>query len=626
VVFSGFVLTSRRQILLSYQLASAVRSVYLTVIFLVSSCHTTSQFSIWPICDGESSILKLADVATCFSVKAYPLDASHTTMPSSLLSVFILPLVAILGFPHIYKLLTHGSYSLYEEQQLQEVASLMDSIYTTLANMTFIPHVSINHGPHTINTSDIKCKASSSVIRLMELLPYVDSSLVQTPDWIFGGVFIDYRRSDHLKYSICDPLRGESFGWTDYMTPTTIALTDWGTGGWNGDRTWVMLYDTDLQAISTYDGEMWVNQGASQRVFGAHLPEITGNQWGTVRDLGASFSAPETLRTIRDNFLTLKWIPWETSYKENGFGVQPDQIKKLLLQNGWPRSFSADQFNADFIRTKHKPSGRGYARHADRRIKLLGPHSGGELEWYQKGDIAERIEHLARIKAALKAAKEDDDKAMQEWRLRSTTFDLEQDYADLQAAEEDVNHLCPDGVCVAPRDLILWEYRSLERAYEKSFHANHTSECTNRLSELLKHMPPDPSRFNSCLDQVALENRWLHLAYTQSKAEALEHCAATGSELLPPDNVENRAKAKIAMLESEIARGENRLKKMEAWRQLVPEDAKRTRKVTEMHEDSFKERNRKFRARIEWIEKELTQGGMELWDWLDDEERMVYDD
>jgi hypothetical protein len=547
-------------------------------------------------------------------------------MPSSLLSAFILPLVAILSFPHIYKLLTYGSYSLNEEQRLQEVASLMDSIYTTLANMTFIPHVSINRGPHTINASDIKCKASPSVIRLMELLPYVDNSLVQTSDWIFGGVFIDYRRSDHLKYSICDPLRGEGFGWTDYMTSTTIALTDWGTGGWNGDRTLVILYDTDLQAISMYDGETWVDQGVSQRVFGAHLPEITGNQWGTVRDLGDSFSALGMLRTIRDNFLTLKWIPWETSHKENGFGVQPDQIRKLLLQNGWPHSFSADQFNADFIRTKHKPSGRGYARHADRRIKRLGPHSGDKLEWYQKGDIAERIEHLARIKAALKAAKDDDDKAMQEWRLRSTTLDLEQDYADLQAAEEDLKRLCPDGVCVAPRDLILWEYRSLERAHEKSLHANHTSECTNRLSELLEHMPPDPSRFNSCLDQVALENRWLHLAYTQSKAEALKHCAATGTELLPPDNVERRAKAMIAMLEKEIVRGENRLEKMAAWRQLVPEGAERTRKVTRRHEDPVKERNRKFRARIEWIEKELVQGGVELWDWLDDEERRFYDD
>jgi hypothetical protein len=616
---------SRRQILLSDQLASIVISVYLTVILLISCCHHTFQFSIWLIC-LESSVCKLAEIATCFLVKAYLLDVSHTTMPSSLLSVFILPLAAILGFPHIYKLLIHGSHSLYEEQQLQEVASLMDSIYTTLANMTFIPHASINRGPHTINASDIKCKVSPSVIRLMELLPYVDSSLVQTPDWIFGGVFIDYRRSDHLKFITCDPLLGENYGWTDYMRPTTIALTGWGTGGWNGDRTWVMLYNTDMQAISTYDGEYWVSQDASQQIFGAHLLEVTGNQWGTVWNLGDGFSAPEMLKTIRDNFLTLKWIPWETSHKENGFGVQPDQIKKLLLQNGWPRSFSADQFNADFIRTKYKPSGRGYARHADRRIKFLGPHSGEDFEWYQKGDIWERKEHIARIEAALKAAKNHEDKAMQEWRLQLTNFDLEQDYADLQAAEEDIARLCPDGVCVAPRDLILWEYRSLERAYEKSLHANHTSECTNRLSELLEHMPPDPSRFDLCLDQVALENRWLHLAYTQSKAEALEHCAVTGAKLLPPDNVESRAKAKIAMLESEIARGENRLKKMEAGRQLVPEDAERTRKVTEMHEDSVKERNRKFRARIEWIEKELAQGGVVLWDWLDDEERSFYDD
>jgi hypothetical protein len=221
-------------------------------------------------------------------------------MPSSLLAVFVLPLAVILSFPHIYRLLIDGAYSKSEEQQLQEVASLMDSIYTTLANMTFIPHASIKRGPHHINASDIPCNLSPSVIRLMELLPYVDASLVQTPDWIFGGVFIDYRRSDHLNSSSCHPLLGASFGWTGYTRPTSIALTEWGTAGWNSDGTLVMLYDTNMQTISMFDGGMWVHRDVARRLFGVDFQDIQGNPWDSTRDSRDGLSALEILEAVRD--------------------------------------------------------------------------------------------------------------------------------------------------------------------------------------------------------------------------------------------------------------------------------------------------------------------------------------
>ena len=94
----------------------------------------------------------------------------------------------------------------------------MNEINDILANSTFIPHGAIQRGPHHIDTSALTCKPNASVLRLMELLPYVDTSLVDEPDWIYGGHFIDYRNPDHL-IDACDPLRGQSIEWTDYICP-----------------------------------------------------------------------------------------------------------------------------------------------------------------------------------------------------------------------------------------------------------------------------------------------------------------------------------------------------------------------------------------------------------------------
>jgi hypothetical protein len=530
-----------------------------------------------------------------------------------------------LSSPYIYKVI-NGFFGPYEEEQLQEISSLMEGIYTTLADMTFIPHASIKRGPHYINASAIPCAHSPTVIRLMELLPYVDSSLVQTPDWLFGGHFIDYRRTDSLDFSICDPLLGSDIGWTDYMKPTSIALTHWGSGGWNGDRTWVMLYNKTLQTIRVYDGEYWMSEYQARHKFGVAFENIHFDPWDDFDELHGSFFAAKMLKAIREKFHSLEWTPWSTSYKEDGFGVPADEIKELLVLNGWPDSFSADQFNTDFIRAKHKPSGRGYAKQADMTIKHLGHTSDDEYSpEYQRVVFGWQKKRLAEYQAALKTAKDDDERLLYEWQIQDTTWNLERSHDDLQAAEREVERLCPDGVCVATRDLILWEFRSLERAYEKSLHMDHTFECSNRLFDLRDQASPDPTRFDSCLDQVALENHWLHLAYAQSKAEALKHCASTGCELLPPDSIESRAKAKIAMLEGQIKRDEERMWKMEDWKHKIPEGAERTSLAFEIVFSPIVNGRWYMREQIEWIESEMKQGGGKLWWWLDKEDK-IYDD
>ncbi|KAF1928330.1 uncharacterized protein M421DRAFT_158853 [Didymella exigua CBS 183.55] len=277
-------------------------------------------------------------------------------------TVFLVPLTIFLCLPNLYKFLPSVTDPSYDEARLQKIASLMDEIYTTLADATFIPHNAISRGPHVINTTSLPCRPSVSVLRLMELLPYVDSSLVNEPDWIHGGHFMDYKNTEHLA-DLCDPCRGRGIDWTDYMSQSDIGLTNYGTGGWNGDRSWVMIYDTKRDAIRIYRGELWVTRGGAEQEFGEEMEswwfEDNGELWWD-RDDGAA----HILRAIAKNYRTLKWTPWGTSNRENGFGVPPQTIKTLLQRNGWPTAFDCDQFNVEFVRNKHKPSGKGYAEAA----------------------------------------------------------------------------------------------------------------------------------------------------------------------------------------------------------------------------------------------------------------------
>lgn len=256
----------------------------------------------------------------------------------------------------------------YDVNKLKIIASLMDDIYATLANSTFIPHNAIARGPHIINTTAISCNPSASVLRLIELLPYVDFTLVKEPDWIDGGYFMDYRNPLHLA-ALCDPLRGEPIGWTDYMEPTDVALTNWGTGGWNSDRTFVMIYSTERNSIRIFDGELWVERRTAELAFGEEMNKWWFEEHGQF-EWDIADGAPHILRAVTNNYKSLRWTPWGTSNREDGFGVPPETIKTLLERNGWPDVFNPTQFNVDFILTKHMPYTGGPDEDALERTKI----------------------------------------------------------------------------------------------------------------------------------------------------------------------------------------------------------------------------------------------------------------
>lgn len=529
-------------------------------------------------------------------------------------TVFLVPLVTFLCLPQLYNLLPFTTNPSYDHGKLQKIANLMDEIYVTLANSTFIPHNAITRGPHNINTTAIACKPSAAVLRLIELLPYVDISLIQEPDWIYGGHFMDYRNPKHLA-ELCDPLRGQFIGWTDYMAPSDVALTNWGTGGWNNDATWVFLYNTERESIRIYQAELWVGRHQAKREFGRGMEDWWFEESGEL-EWDRHDGAPHVLRAIADNFKHVHWSPWGTSNRENGFGAPYTVIETLLKRNGWPHAFNSRQFNADLIRAKHKPSGKGYAAAALKRVDELAGFNrsiaDGEYTWIDsdKGLIAWTEERVLRERQAYEAEVDDAERELKKYQYISATWLIEDYREELEEARQEVARLCPDNVCVAEAEMILWEYLALQVTQEEVQLSNPTQDCE---CDLKIQPSSDPYWLEKCIANKATERLWLDLAIEQSHEEALAHCSNTGYQLLPFSDVYARARDKMEEYVRKIERSV-------AYRERVKADylpdrpAAGARAIAQMEEDQTDRRALEsyFEGHIKSVEKliaELTEGG-----------------
>jgi hypothetical protein len=537
--------------------------------------------------------------------------------------VFFLPLILLLSGPSLYNLYSPNTVLPSTESRLEEISSLLDEIYTTLVNMTFIPATAIKRGPHQINTTVIPCGRDLAAIRLMEIMPYVDrvevedEDEVQRTDWLYGGEFVDYRRSEHLVEG-CDPIKADNTFWS--ITPTIVALTNWGTGGWNNDRTHVLLYDIEHNAIKIWHGEDWIRFRESSKprpqyyedsitgLFrdGVQMPSI-GKLDEHFGDLISWFDAPWLLRRILEAYQSLAWTPWETSNREDGWGVNVTILPELMRKNGWPANFDADQFNADFIRARHAPSGKGHAEAVYAKIEDLDGFTKDDSTGHG-GAINMAKHNIASYEMQARNAADEQDRWLHTFRAQLHRWRLQRHEADLIAAKQEAERLCPGGVCVAPEDLILWEFHSLEKAYQKRQRApSPEAMCESDLDGLIEWAPPSP-RYENCVTKRRREAHWLYLAYTQSRADALSHCANTGAELIPQPSFQERATAKISELNEAIERDQARAVVMYDWLPNLPEHAEQARMYFEMEASGAANGPWYMRDTIKWIEEVLARG------------------
>ncbi|KAH7071103.1 hypothetical protein BKA63DRAFT_517337 [Paraphoma chrysanthemicola] len=546
---------------------------------------------------------------------------------------FAIPLILILTGPSLYnRLASPNSPRLVAESQLQEIAVLIDDIYSTFERMTYLPDAIIRRGPHHINTTGIPCKREPAVLRLMELMPYVE--VLELPEsieyrkdvWIHGAVFVDYRLGRQLEYS-CDPIEA---GY--HARPTTLALSGWGN---NLDQTsFVMLYDTKYNSISVYTGDRYVS---------LHDTDIPGAKYDDHSGIGlfnhsarsslAAVSskqeidwktwlhAPTFLRRILQAYHSLNWTPWQTS-NMGGYGVSDDIIKSLLRRNGWPDSFDPDQFNADFIRAKHAPSQYGPAKSAHDIVEELEP-SDRESRYY--GDTIKGIkERVQGFESKIAQANDYQERWAHKISHQLACWRLDRALARLAAAKADIARICPNALCVDPADLILWEFHSLEKEYLSAQRGpSIEAQCENEQYDTQHYADPSPKRMVICHARRRRETKWFEMAYTQSRTAALARCAQTGASLIPQPTLEQVAEEKIAELEAYIADSHARAAIMDEYFPNIPKDAEKALMYFEMEHSAAVNGPWYARERIEWVREQLgedDESRRRMWRCFDDSE------
>jgi hypothetical protein len=161
------------------------------------------------------------------------------------------------------------------------------------------------------------------------------------------------------------------------------------------------------------------------------------------------------------------------------------------------------------------------------------------------------------------------------FRLQSKKWRLEDVQVGLADAKVEAARLCPESPCIKTEDLILWEFHSLEKEYIKAQRASKIEDqCEWDLMDYVD-IPFDPSRLPNCIANKDRSAHWLHLAYTQSRADALSTHMI--SSLIPQPTLEDLIANKISELERDIVRDTARAIRMYDWLPALPEDAEEAR-------------------------------------------------
>jgi len=141
-----------------------------------------------------------------------------------------------------------------QKARLHEVADLLLEIYRTLVRMRFLSPDCIETGPHEIDQQLAQKKElDPSIYYLHQILPYINVDKTDSPDFIQGGSFVDFRDADCVEQSR-DPMRngwelsGGKGKWVDdegeYMRPWTTTLSVL------GNHQTVIFYDAELRESS----------------------------------------------------------------------------------------------------------------------------------------------------------------------------------------------------------------------------------------------------------------------------------------------------------------------------------------------------------------------------------------
>ncbi|KAF2804429.1 uncharacterized protein BDZ99DRAFT_467468 [Mytilinidion resinicola] len=481
------------------------------------------------------------------------------------------------------------------EANLQEVADLMDEIYSTLAKMRYMPASAIKRAPHTnpgINlTLAAECSLDPLVIRLHQLLPYVDKTEVESPDFIHGGEFADFRAEDDVRQSR-DPLYS---GWE----------SNGGKGDWDGEdgeyiRPWVtplsmmgnhqsvLIYDARKHRIWIIDQESGWSTDRALRGVEAGEP-VSANRMNY--DHVPSRPAGDVLRDVVARYMSLEEIP---GGGEHSPGFWEEALRALYRKCGWPGSFDSDAFEVERVRMDARDRCKYFFEEPLREVETL-------KSWGKYADRrAERLRH------DLGLAETDDQRYSIEFALRKEEYKDQRRVRDLLKAEEKAERLCPGGVCLPDEDLPLWELRELESVLE----SQHSSISGTRNWIASKDTTAEQKEdFRKSLKIQEAKLIFDETAVRSSRNEVDRLCAERGCRPLPRHGEREREQERVARSKEILVQEKEHLALIKQWMRELRSNAVTTKNEMEEELEMVKKGIKSLEASILQSEKYYADKG-----------------
>ncbi|ORY19226.1 hypothetical protein BCR34DRAFT_552776 [Clohesyomyces aquaticus] len=508
------------------------------------------------------------------------------------------------------------------ETHLEELVGLMEKIYTTLADMTYIPHSAIKKGPHVIDRKVVeKYGLDPMVVRLMEMLPYVDKDeLGEDSKGVSGGAFADFRKAADVEESremwvanwVYDEetllWRNEETGTRRHMLPWITPLTlSWqgkagDEGGYSDKARYVLLYNARYHRLYmpdmknwgvmpvTHDSvAMWWDEEEEMRQLRLE-DEKTGGEpvWNTVW----------VLKLMLESLTNLSELPLAEGY-DHVDEEKWEELVWLYRDNGWPDKFDPDAFRAAFVGWGVKLEGKGDPKvlyeeikrieGEDRILAQIGGEWGEPLPQFRRGALEEqklpfpRWSTIGRLQAAIGEAKERlseatdvDETWSLKWSIHQKERQLREAEGQLDALHDEYERICSErrrrhGDCSEGSERILREFQAVARDLEGIERS--TREERERFA--VEDIPAESLALRTnLLTWKEQELKWHLMGYEKSKAAMLEYCARTGLTPLPSISERSRAMESHREMRQKIDERKEYLLEMREWLSGVPREAK----------------------------------------------------
>ncbi|KAL4993241.1 hypothetical protein BDV10DRAFT_198496 [Aspergillus recurvatus] len=294
-----------------------------------------------------------------------------------------------------------------QKPQLDEVATLMLSIYQSLSEMRYLDPDSIQESPHDLSSIQLLHQSNNinldpAILYLYSILPYIGEPSIGVTDF-FHGV-----------------QRAKSFEAENgpYMRPWMTALSILGNHGS------VLIYDAKLHRIWVIDQEGW---------------EATDP--GVEYDNRNGQAEKPTNRNSIEQFPgrpagDLVELPGGGEYSGTGWNDDEIDLRNLHRQNGWPDAFDGEGFEVNKARAWFASA----ARH-----RANGPRVDMErLRQWREGITQDLEQHRRNIE---NAASIDEEWASRRQHKQNKIFARQ----------------CPGGTRAKDKDLVLREAELLRQ-------------------------------------------------------------------------------------------------------------------------------------------------------------------